>query len=465
MKRVIAFLLLLTVPLGFLIGACRTVNALGDDVVITAQHVYGDAQRVEGVTFQTLTTCGNHMWWDTAYTAGASGATQAEFHFSQPGHGLFEMEVDWSDFSLTTTNGMGMSTSGGDGLFFEDEALGILINAVAQKTLPGESREETLLLEDYFDCYPLDYWVTFITEDYYIEEMYDPIRNTSNEALWEDETGTSYEKWIELFRFPIVSGDTMTVSVGKDETGAIREVGVNMDGEGTASVSFPAIAVKTGMYFSPVFQTWDGQSLETGEYVYGHGLYYIPFKPLGDTEGTPTWMTFDFDGLEMVYSLESSDRLVAMEVSADGQGLHLLTKEDGQYFYCLFDIASRRLLSRTGIMDTSADVSWAFFPEQELLYLIGGDRVALVRTGMDCQVEFVTDWPEEAVWVLPSAVHYADGVLYGLEPGWYENARGVCLIACDENGLGYQGYYFSNLNGQGYNSAWINLESAEFTVE
>lgn len=463
MKRVIAFILLLTIPVGFLIGAHKAVDGIQDDVVITAEHVYGDPKRVEGVPFRLLTTCGNHMWWYIDHIPGDPGTTLTDFHFSQEGHGFFDQEHDWTDFSLTTTNGMCMSTSGGDGMEFENEGIGLLINMVAEKTPAGHTREEIVLLEDYFAYYPLDYWANLQTEDYYLDEAYDTIRSWGSWDYEQEGIPNSYDQWIENFKFPIQPGDNMTITVGKDDFGGIREIGVNENGTDTsASVSFTTIPVKNGMYFSPVFQYWDGRVIETGEYVYGHGLYYIPLKPIEGTER----MTFDFEGLEMVYSLQPSDRLIAMEKSADGQKLHLLANEDGEYIYCLFDIESRTLLSRAQIMETSADARWAFYPQQELLYLLAGGKMALVRMGTDSRVEFVTAWPEEANWVVPSSVHYADGVLYGAVLSWYEKVgSGVCLIACDENGLGYMGYYLSSLGGTGYNSAWINQESVDFLTE
>ena len=463
MKRVVAFILLLTIPLGFLIGANQAVDALQDDVVITAHPVYGDPKRVEGVKFRTLTTCGYHMWWYTDYTPADSGVTETKFHFSQQGHGFFDREHSWSEFNLNTTNGMGMSTSGGHGMEFEEEGIGMLINEVAKKTLPGQEREETLLLEDYFDVYPLEYQVHIETKDYFIDEMHDTSRNAVD--WYEEERHTAYEQWTTHFRFPVMPGDTMTISVWKDETGAIRNVDVNRRDTDSPAVSFSYVPTKAGMYFSPVFQYWDGAAIETGEYIYGYGLYYIPFKPLENVEGTPQWMTFDFSGLEMVYALQPSDRLVAMEESDDGRCLHLLTREEGAYVYCLFDTASRQLLSRTEIVQTSADAQWAFYPQQGLLYLLAGGKLALVRTGVDSQVEFVTQWPEEVDWVVPSAVRYDNGILYGAVLDWHENNAGVCMLACDENGLGYLGYYLSNLNGTGYNSAWVNLESVEFILE
>lgn len=466
MKRVIAFLLLLTIPVGFLTGAHKAVDALQDDVVITVHPAYGDPKWVEGLTFRTLTTCGYHMWWYTDHTLGDPGVTQAKFHFSQEGHGFFEREHDWLDFSLTTTNGMGMSTSG-VGMEFENEGIGLLINEVAKDTLAGEYREVTVMLEDYYDYYPLEYWVNLQTEDYYMDENYDTVHNVGSLDMWGEASGTSYEKWIENFKFPIQPGDNMTITVGKGANGGIQEIGINTDGNDTsASVSFTTIPVKKGMYFSPVFQYWNGEVIENGEYVYGHGLYYIPFKPVGNTEGTPPWVTFDFDGLEMVYSLKPSDRLIAMEESADGTQLHLLTNESGKYVYCLFDMESRELLSRTEIMETKAAANWAFYPEENLLYILAGGKMGLVQMGEDSRVEFVTQWPEEASWIVPTTVHYADGVLYGTSVEWYEKVgRGVCLIACDKDGLGYLGYYTDNLNGTGYNSAWLNLESVEFVME
>ena len=465
MKRILAFVILLTLPLGFLIGAHKAVGGLQDDVTVTPAHVYGDPERVAGVTFRTLTTCGNHMWWYTDHTPGDPGVTETEFHFSQKGHGFFDLETDWQDFNLTTNNGMGMSTSGGDGLEFADEGMGILLNAVAEKTLPGETREETMVLSDYFEYYPLEYTVNLRTEDYFLDEMYDPIRHAaSSQGPWEEMGEKSYRQWNEYFRFPVQPGDTVNVIVGKDDRGAVMEIGLHTDGnENGVHIGFTAIAAENGMYFAPVFQRWNsGEVIESGEYVYGYGLYYIPLKPAEGIHGDRPAMTFDFEGLELVHSLAPTDRLIAMEESADGMGLHLLTMEDGIYIYSLLDISGRELLDRTEILQTDADARWAFYPEQELLYLMAGDKAALVTTGEKSRVEFTAAWPEEVQWVVPTRVRYTGGVLYGTSLEWHEQARGVCLMALDEKGLGYLGYYISNLNGSGYNSSWVNLEEGEF---
>lgn len=462
MKKVIAFVILLTLPLGFLLGAHKSVDALQDDVRMEVYPVYGDPSLAEGKTFQILSTCGEHMWWDIFHTPGDPGVTQTKFHFSQEGHGLFDLETEWSEFSLHSTNGMGMSSSGGTGLTFENKAVGILINAVAEMTLPGDSREETLRMEDYFEYYPLEYWVHFETKDYYVDESYDSVRNIGTMNHWEEEPGSSYQHWMERFRFPIVPGDTMTVSVGKDETGAIRNVGINPLGEETPYIYFTAIHTEKGLYFSPVFQTRDGEPMETGEFIYGYGLYYIPFKPVENIEGTPTWMTFDFDNLEMVYSLAPTDQLIAMEENEDATRLHMLTKEGDQYIYCLFDIPSRKLLSRTEILNTGQEAKWSFYPEEGLLFVIAEDSMALVRMGEDSRVEFAAPWPEEVEWVLPERVLYENGILYGVSQQWHADNYGTCLTVCSEEGLGYLGYYNNTLNGVGYNSYWFNIESVEF---
>ena len=467
MKRVISFCVLLCAAAGFLMGAHRTVDGLQDDIFVTVHHSYGDPAWVEGRTFRRLDTCGEHMWWYTDHTPGDPGETKAQFHFSQEGHGFFEPTRGWLDFSLGVPGGMGMSTSGGNGLEFSDEGIGRLVNEVAERTLPGEVREESVLLSDYFDYYPLDYYANIQTEEYYLDEMYDTLRDEGTMVDWSESSASSYDMWVEYFRFPVVSGEKMKITLGKDGAGEIRELYLNMEGsEAGAEVEFSTVMVEKGMYFSPVFQDWEGNPLHTGEYVYGYGLYYIPLRELGYAESTPPWMTFDFEGLEMVYSLESTDRLLAMETSADGDFLHLLVNQGGKYVYCLFDIQSRELVSRTQIMETDADARWAFYPEQELLYLLAGGKMALVHTGVDSRTAFLTPWPEEAGWVIPEAVCYEDGVLYGLELTWHEEeGRGVCMIACNEEGLQYMGSYFTNLNSTGYHSAWLSLEWAEFVTE
>lgn len=460
MKRMIAFCLMLCAVAGFLLGAYRTVDGLRDDVVITAHHLYGDAQRAEGITLQTVTTYGHYVWWDISCAAGQTPVTDSSFHFSQKGHGFWERETVWTEFSLGNTGGMGMSTSGDTGFLFENSGYGLLINDVASRTAPGESREETLLLEDYVDYYPLDYWMDITTEKYNLDEMryaLEDQREGENEEYWTPGQ-ESYRRWMELFRFPVVPGDSVTITVGKSMSGAITDINVSTDNPQGGAASFSYVVVDDGMYFSPLFQTVDGTPITTGEYVYGNGLYYIPFRPLDGTSGTVQPATFDFDALELVCPLDARSQLIELVESTDGKSLHLLSQEENGYCYYLFDLEQRCVTKTVSIPLT--DAMRRFFPEQELLYLRSEDTQVLVRTGPQAGVEFISLWPREMdYFLLPDVVQYQDGVLYCIGEGWYESTSGVWLGVCDEDGVGYLGLYSSNLNGTGYDSSWIDLES------
>ena len=79
MKRVIAFLLILTIPVGLILGAHKAVDALQDDVTVQAETLWGDPALAEGLELDLLTTCGNHMYWITSCTAGETETdTEAE---------------------------------------------------------------------------------------------------------------------------------------------------------------------------------------------------------------------------------------------------------------------------------------------------------------------------------------------------------------------------------------------------
>ena len=100
MRRALIFLLILTIPIGFLLGAHRSIDALQDDVEVGEEYIYGDPGRLAGVSVQLLTTCGDHMWWDTGYTAGEPGVTQTQFHFTQNYHERNEIAFEQEDFAF-----------------------------------------------------------------------------------------------------------------------------------------------------------------------------------------------------------------------------------------------------------------------------------------------------------------------------------------------------------------------------
>lgn len=471
MRKTVIFLLILTIPIGFLLGAHKAIGALGDDVQITLIDAYGDGERIEGKRIRLLTTCGEHMWWYTDHTLG--GETQTQFHFSQEEQSFHEKAYQWFGFSLTSAASMGVYTSGGNGFRFDDVGMGRILNAVASRTEPGQTREETVLLEDYLDYYPLEYQADIQTERYSINESYSMTQHiTSNEGgtygLEKEDYGMCQD-WMDRFRFPIQPGHAVKVSITRDEGGAVRDAGINVEGGSNAAcVDFINYIAEEGMYFSPVFQYGDGTPILTGEFPEGYGLYYIPYQPLESSvifdENKMTEATFDYDALELVYPLDPADTLVAMEASADGSALHLLTRENGTYFYSLLDFQSRRVVTKVEIMEGENGPGYCFYPEQELLLVRTSGRAALVKLGEEARMEFAAPWPEDLAYSPPESVLYEDGVLYGAGLEYHEQEYALCLTVFDSGGLAYCGYYSTNLNyASNYSgSAYVQRETVEF---
>lgn len=467
MRRFIVFVLILTIPIGFLLGAHKAVDALQDDVTLTCVAFTGDKDRVAGKQVRMTSSAGEHMRWETVLTDGES--VQTEFTFSQKT--LRENDSSqwqWEDFNLYLCAGMGMSTYGGDGMTFPDEGMGKLLNVVAERTEPGESRTEEILLEDYLEYYPLDYEVSIFRNGYAINDGYSTIGNGFLSTQDEGDDHAAYDKWCELFRFPVMPGDAVEITLTRDYDGGIRDISINSSGaETTPYVNFVYFAADEGLYFCPSFSYGDGTIITTGQYPEGYGLYYIPYLPL---EGqavrygeTYLEATFDFDALELVYGMETTDQMAAMETSADGKRLHLLTQEGGNYYYSALDLATGEVTQKVEIM-ASGGASYDFFPEQELLFLRDGQQAALVYIGENAKVEFVADWPRDSMMDMPSSIDYEDGVLYLTSLAWYEGEYCLCLAVLDENGLGYNSCYSCNLQHNNLYSGhqYISMDSVKF---
>lgn len=467
MKRVIAFLLILTIPVGLILGAHKAVDALRDDVTVQAETLWGDPALAEGLELELLTTCGNHMYWTTSYTAGET-ETDTEFFFTQDYHGMDEWNYSPGSFNFYITSGMGMSTSGGRGFELGDIPLGRLASAVAEKTEPGQTHTELLNLADYVDVYPMEYWSSIVTGRFVLDEQYDSVSGV--EEI--DQESGGYKTWMELFQFPVETGAKMEVTVGKTYDGAVVDLEFHLiDGP---EASFISVVAEDGMYFAPVFRRFDGTPIETGRFPQGYGIYYIPMTyadgidPALVEEGELCAAKWDFENLKLVYPLNPGDDVAAMSLSEDGTVLHLIFRQENVYRYCAMDAATGEVLRQTEILTASAEeryCDYAIFEEEELLFLSCGVDYALVDISADCGVEFTLTKPEGMEMLpLPERILYREGKLCMTAKDWYGGSQGFALAVLSRDGVGYYGIYSTNLHEteQGYGSSYVNLEKVEF---
>lgn len=466
MKRSIVFILVVILTVGFLAGAYQTITDLGDDVTVTPEHIYGDPKRVEGITTELRTTCDYHMLWYTRHTAGDPGKTETEYIFDQES----VHETEWGiqdEFQLHVSGGWGISTSGGS-IEISNDGWGKVINELAKDLEKGQSLEQEVLLEDYFDYYPMDYYCAIQTSLYWIDEYQDSSRENSYDS-------GSYGRWIQDFKFPVVPGTKGQVNVTKDEAGNIVELAIQVFDVGDAGLT--TCVWKEGMYFAPVYTSYEGEPLPNGEYVMGYGLYHIPFKVDSSVEfhsdTTQYAGRFDHDNMELIYPMDPEDLVIAMGTDDNGV-LHMIVREDGVFRYCALDIAERKLTHRIDLMEAGEEVwcDYKFFLDEGLLYVRSQDRIALVDISGEPSLEFIVTKPAEFEMNIPDAVSYRDGTLYAAALEWverenengleYRSEKANYLAAIDEKGFGYFGYYYSNLTDKGHSFAYVSQDEISF---
>jgi len=459
MKRSVVFILTVILAAGFLIGAYQTIGGYGDDVTVTPHHVYGDPANVAGIVMELETQCDNHMLWYTRHTAGDPGMTETEFIFSQDN--VNEYNWDWDhDFDFYISGGFGISTSGGS-IDVGNTGWGKVINQLAKDVQNGQTLEKEILLEDYFEYYPMDYHVMIQTSMYYIDEFKDSTQDGGYES-------GSYGRWTKDFKFPVLPGDKGHVTLTKSQDGGIIDLGVQVYDIGEAG--FTTCIWDEGMYFAPVFRDYAGNPRTDGEFVQGYGLYHIPFKVDSRVEfHSETTMYagwFDHENRELIYPLDSDDLVVAMEADEKGT-LHMIFREDGLYRYCALDIESRTITHKIDLMKAGQEqwCNYKFFLDQGLIYLQYDNQVALLDVSGEPSLEFVIAIPKDIDFYLPDTVSYRDGTLYTAALDWVVMnegepdetwERGYYLTAMDKEGLGYFGYYFTSLMDKGHSYAYVS---------
>lgn len=434
MRRTIAFLLFLTLPIALLGWTHGELTRLEDDVEFTVTHIVGDPDAMDGHTVAVESWCGSHMQWLTDYTPGSGDHTETAFSFIQKQNngGI----PQWDDFDLFLSMGVSMSTNGS----FEtsDEGVAAMIRAVADQTPPGEEKTMTLRMEDYLEYYELSYVVNIQTDNHSISQAYDwhkLLQASGNEGV------DYYTLWAERFKFPVIPGQEVVISVSKDAGGNINDLEYNFSQ--CPTVSFPYYVAEDGMYFSPVFRGFEDELLTTGEYAMGYGIYYIPFRAVenvmrADGGKTVPISVFDFENLELVYALEPAGEVLTME--ENGGQLHILMEEAGQIVYNRLDLSTGEFAAR---LELGADFSYndQLFLEQELLLLNGEDSMMLVNLAGEPKVEFVIAVPEEADTNGYEDIRYEDGKLYLLASGWTDDGDCFILAMCDADGMHYYGKY------------------------
>ena len=309
MKKTFAiFALCLLVLLGGVIAAVTNLHNDRDDIVVTAYDRAGDRSAAQGFTAQQSVRRGSHLLWDLTMDLGTPEDSTAEFTFSKEDMGLTEADPDSLMIYMTTAAyGSGANSElvpAGD-----DDPWGRMIQDVYNRTPEGESRTEQVLLSDYFDYYPLTIHMSM------------PQGIDLSTIDWD--SNDLYQAFHDFFRFPVVPGDTIPVTMDRTE-----EYGYTMEHRpGAVSPDMDCVCAVTqeGFFFSFTPDTRPFPSFD--EVPGGYGLYWV-----GVTDVKP-----DGDSLACVYPLPEGTYVLDLALTPDQSRLVMTTGSADGYACVVLD--------------------------------------------------------------------------------------------------------------------------------
>lgn len=336
MRKVVIFALVIALALTGLVFAHTAVSAVQDELLLFPTAELGDSSVLSGLTASMTFACGDHLRWHTDYLFG--GEAQTTFDYIPKGVPQASYELR-TTFDLFFTGGLSTSTTGSIDLRAGE--YGDLVKAVAANTEAGGSRTETLVLSEYADFYMPDYELSYEDDEISCSESASLYGHLSGEDYYMPEG--CYHTLLEKFRFPVLEGQTITVTVEKHPDGGIS--GISLSPENNPELFFLSDATSEGIWFLPVFRDEQGTPLPY-ESPQGHGIYFAPWKNTGSilryADADKREVTPDLSKLRLVCPLDQELRIEDLHMGS-GEAW-LLTRDDAAYTLTGLDLTTGKTL-------------------------------------------------------------------------------------------------------------------------
>ena len=334
MHKSMAFVLLLSLcSLGMLGGAHFKINENRDAVTITETVLAGDPAAAAGLLLKNRAVAEQQLFWDTAYTPGSGEPLQVEFTF----YPTKQKEESSYVPHLSLYVGTNYAISG-DSIDLRQEARGFLSELallpaqdVAGRTAAGQTRRETVRMQDYYEFYPLSVNGSFLSGD-------------------PEEEAKMRLALSEYFRIPVPAGHQLEVRITKNDLGDITGVDVNSIA-GDLNFSSNSVFTSEGCYMALSVNAYEEQPVCLTSGI--SGIHFIPFLA-----GESGRNILNFQEIRQVYALPQEVREVFLEQSADSEELLLFTLENDALWLTVLPFADparpgQRLLLAESLGDTS----------------------------------------------------------------------------------------------------------------
>ena len=348
--KIVLWLLAILCGIVAVIGLFSRVRQGEDQVTITPEVLYGDPSLVEGMEIQIRTQLNDSVRWTTNFVVGQEEAAKTTVeHISQqdPERQIYIAQTLLNVFTVdqgmhpesyeSSHTGIPVMDDYYNGLLqWVHNQLGQALEDVAVTCEPGDSIEQTVRLEEYFEYYPI---------------AVKPKITTTKLGIWQDgkvDIPENNQEWAkrmseyirQYIKIPVIQDDAVTLRMEKDAQGEISELSVHSWKQWEHGSGSAACWWNKGVYFALQMSP---QYFDYSQVPGGYGLYFLPAVIENDTVSVIP------EGLTTVVSLDGEQAVYGLWSDADGETVVLQRSPSGQSLvFDIVDVPSGRIIQTIG---------------------------------------------------------------------------------------------------------------------
>lgn len=434
-KGIAAVLMVLAAVLIGLSVAYHYIEGQQNQVYVTETALAGDPKAAEGINlnFKACDSDTGKLFWNIDHIVSDESKTKAQFQKVKDGH----YDVFWTQPYVDIESDLFYSSSP----FDYSPASKEIAKDVAKRTQNSQTHEETHLLRDYYEYYPVNLNIQF--PGYYV-----------NDAPSD----------VQYFKIPVPDKYTIDVSVTKNQAGEITSYDVtspytslNIPGQNIFTTSGCYLVLDKASYelelgedVREISEKWE---IDLPEDM--RGIHFIPFAK--SVEGS-RFLNIDLAHARMAYPLSSDCRVMDLRLSADEKKLLLLTQEKAAVYLSVIDKESMELQQKIFLFQENQEI-WVLTMSQEngrlLTIFDDGQFYLFTQKGNQYHMELSdnlhqVDALSEIKLREPFLSFDYDGkslalAAYDADDSYYEDLTTSYLCLFDKEGLQYAGCYRSSL--------------------
>lgn len=348
MRKYLVFLAaVLVLSVGTLAAGHLWVNSAREKMDIRETVIKGDPAAAAGLAVTCYTRdWESHLLWDTTFTPGGTEKAKSIFRLSGAGEPVLRQMSDYAGLEQVRS---GFSVQGVD-LDLQETSYYLMkpVQDVASRTAAGESRTETVCLNDYYDYFPL-------ALNTHSREYPD-----ASIDVYSEECG-----WLDgYFRVRIDQPVWREVTVKKGRQGQVTafEMGSeDMLGEG--DLVSCGLITERGIFL--IAETVDDDGEFDGRLACrdGAGVHLIQYQ---EDENAESYL--DMFEPQLFYPTGNA-RTLWLGISPDESELLLYTWEDGKLVLTVLDTATGEVLQKLDLIETEGENRFFSVTEGDGLYL------------------------------------------------------------------------------------------------